>query len=115
MFCLSLLLIFQEKMLTWLCWLLLTLAVRGQNNLAEEIPGEAGIDYPTLANIPDTSFSCLNRVNGGYYADVETGCQVFHVCGTASAIFGSVTYSFLCPNGNLLRGQGPTLSLYACC
>ena len=77
----------------------LTLSVSGQNNFAEEIPGEAGLDYPTLTNVPDTSFSCLNRVNGGYYADVDTGCQVFHVCGSNSAIFGSVTYSFLCPNG----------------
>ena len=79
--------------------LLLAVTVSGQNNFAEEIPGEAGLDYPTLTNVPDTPFSCLNRVNGGYYADVDTGCQVFHVCGSNSAIFGSVTYSFLCPNG----------------
>ena len=85
--------------------LCLTARVSGQNNFAEEIPGEAGLDYPTLTNVPDTPFSCLNRVNGGYYADVDTGCQVFHVCGSNSAIFGSVTYSFLCPNGDYLSVQ----------
>ena len=80
-------------------WLTSRVSGQNQNNFAEEIPGEAGLDYPTLTNVPDTPFSCLNRVNGGYYADLDTGCQVFHVCGSASAIFGSVTYSFLCPNG----------------
>ena len=85
--------------------LVLTQNVSAQNDFAEEIPGEAGLDYPILSNIPDTSFSCLNRVNGGYYADVETDCQVFHVCGSASAIFGSVTYSFLCPNGTTFHQQ----------
>ena len=33
--------------------------------------------------LPDTSFSCEGRVVGGYYADVEAGCQMFHVCGTS--------------------------------
>jgi len=31
-------------------------------------------------NLPDTNFSCEGKVIGGYYADVETGCQMFHVC-----------------------------------
>ena len=67
------------EMVAW--WLVvlagwLSLCVSGQNNFAEEIPGEAGLDYPPLTNVPDTPFSCLNRVNGGYYADVDTGCQV---------------------------------------
>ena len=33
-----------------------------------------------LGNLPDTSFSCEGKVVGGYYADFETGCQMFHVC-----------------------------------
>ena len=33
--------------------------------------------------LPETSFSCAGRVVGGYYADVEAGCQMFHVCGTS--------------------------------
>ena len=27
-----------------------------------------------------TAFSCEGKVIGGYYADVESGCQMFHVC-----------------------------------
>ena len=38
--------------------------------------GEPGVDYPTLASVPDTDFSCDNRISGGYYADVQTNCQV---------------------------------------
>ena len=69
------------------------------------IPGEANVDYPTLASVPDTSFSCANRVEGGYYADVETECQVFHVCGGSRSIFASVKYSFVCPNGTVFHQE----------
>lgn len=30
--------------------------------------------------MPDTSFSCRNKIIGSYYADPETDCQLFHVC-----------------------------------
>ena len=44
-------------------------------SLSESIPGVPGEDYPILATPPDTSFSCLDKVNGGYYSDVEARCQ----------------------------------------
>jgi len=34
----------------------------------------------------------------GYYADVATGCQVFHVCSRTSL---TLKNSFLCPNGSI--------------
>ena len=30
--------------------------------------------------IPETSFTCENKITGGYYADAEAECQLFHVC-----------------------------------
>ena len=33
----------------------------------QEIPGEPGVDYPTLGSVPDTDFSCEARVSGGFY------------------------------------------------
>ncbi|KAF2356046.1 Chitin binding domain [Trinorchestia longiramus] len=39
------------------------------------IPGVPGSDYPTLATIPSTSFSCAEKLPG-FYADEEAGCQV---------------------------------------
>ena len=48
--------------------------------LRESIPGEPGVDYPILASVQETSFSCSGLVFGGYYADPEQECQVFHVC-----------------------------------
>lgn len=30
--------------------------------------------------MPATSFSCKDKIIGGYYADPETSCQMFHVC-----------------------------------
>lgn len=34
----------------------------------------------SLTNMPRTSFSCRGKILGGYYADAETQCQMFHVC-----------------------------------
>lgn len=36
--------------------------------------------YLDFDNLPETNFSCQGKVIGGYYADVEAGCQMFHVC-----------------------------------
>ncbi|KPJ04008.1 hypothetical protein RR46_07767 [Papilio xuthus] len=63
------------------------------------VPGQPGNDYPTLATIPRTSFSCAGR-EPGYYADIDTNCQVFRVC-TVGATYGF--QSFLCPNGTLFN------------
>ena len=30
--------------------------------------------------IPETSFTCEDKITGGYYADQEADCQLFHVC-----------------------------------
>lgn len=30
--------------------------------------------------MPKTSFTCRDKILGGYYADPETQCQMFHVC-----------------------------------
>ncbi|XP_053615216.1 mucin-2 [Plodia interpunctella] len=56
--------------------------------------GKAGVDFPAYPNIPSTGFNCKN-VPTGYYADLETDCQVFHICDTSRKI------SFLCPNGTI--------------
>ena len=72
--------------------------------ILQEIPGEAGVDYPVYASVPDTSFSCENRVSGGYYGDTETACQVFHIClSSGSSYFGLIKYSFVCPNGTVFQ------------
>ncbi|CAG2060873.1 unnamed protein product, partial [Timema podura] len=34
----------------------------------------------SLDDMPDTNFDCSNKIIGGYYADPETDCQMFHVC-----------------------------------
>lgn len=47
-----------------------------QRHFIDTIPGDPDTDYPTYTSIPKTSFSCKGRPNWGYYADVETGCQV---------------------------------------
>ena len=41
------------------------------------IPGSPGVDYPTFAFLPKTGFECLEHTSTpGFYADVETKCQV---------------------------------------
>ncbi|XKL62222.1 hypothetical protein PGB90_002055 [Kerria lacca] len=56
--------------------------------------------YLDFDNLPETNFSCEGKVIGGYYADIETGCQMFHVCtiGQKSEI---TDIKFLCLNGTV--------------
>ncbi|XP_054725934.1 mucin-2 [Anastrepha obliqua] len=68
------------------------------------ILGQAQLDYrkpwPTysLQNMPQTRFTCHDKILGGYYADAETQCQMFHVCVKVSGV-GVQDFRFLCPNG----------------
>ncbi|XP_066141759.1 mucin-6-like [Euwallacea fornicatus] len=60
------------------------------------VEGRPGTDFPVYSYIPKTSFSCKG-IENGYYADLETGCQVFHICEDGRKI------SFLCPNGTIFQ------------
>ncbi|XP_015793890.1 uncharacterized protein LOC107370410 [Tetranychus urticae] len=60
--------------------------------------GQPGKDYPMINSIPKTSFDCKDHIGGsGFYADPETGCQVWHMCQ------GHRKHSFLCPNGTIFN------------
>ncbi|EEZ97929.1 cuticular protein analogous to peritrophins 1-C precursor [Tribolium castaneum] len=47
--------------------------------------------------VPKTGFSCEGRTTG-YYADVESGCQVYHMCDGLGRQF-----SYTCPNATLFQ------------
>merc|ERR1711973_180970 len=66
------------------------------------IPGVPGEDYPIYAEVPETAFACDGQADGGYYADGEAECQVFHICAD-DAQGGLAKYSFLCPNGTIFN------------
>merc|ERR1711911_155827 len=70
----------------------------------ESIPGLPETDYPILERIPETGFSCDNRLTG-YYADVDTRCQVFHVCTVMPEPLPAIKNSFLCPNGTMFNQE----------
>merc|ERR1712107_26553 len=55
-----------------------------------------------VPGVPETAFTCDGQVDGGYYADGEAECQVFHIC-TADGAGGLAKYSFLCPNGTVFN------------
>ena len=48
--------------------------------LEKAVPGVPGEDYPIYAEVPESGFACDGQVDGGYYADPEAECQVFHIC-----------------------------------
>lgn len=60
------------------------------------VDGRPGRDYPIYSYIPKTTFNCRG-IESGYYADLETDCQVFHICEEGKKI------SFLCPNGTIFQ------------
>lgn len=33
--------------------------------------------------LPETDFSCADKVAGGFYADTQVDCQLFHICSQA--------------------------------
>ncbi|CAM1292084.1 Uncharacterised protein g312 [Pycnogonum litorale] len=43
------------------------------------VRGTPGVDYSVYDTIPVTSFSCMDY-SPGLYADVETGCAIYHSC-----------------------------------
>jgi len=80
-------------------------AIASDDNIAmleKAVPGVPGEDYPIYAEVPESGFSCEGQVDGGYYADPEAECQVFHIC-TADGAGGLSQYSFLCPNGTVFN------------
>jgi hypothetical protein len=72
----------------------------GLKMLMTSVPGVPGEDYPIYAEVPESAFSCEGQVEGGYYADEEAECQVFHICAAEEA-----KYSFLCPNGTIFNQE----------
>ncbi|CAH1122468.1 unnamed protein product [Ceutorhynchus assimilis] len=56
--------------------------------------------YLDFDNLPDTNFTCVGKVIGGYYADLETNCQMFHVC-TIGQAEEPMDIRFLCLNGTV--------------
>ena len=43
-----------------------------------ETSGESPFHPQT--SIPKTNFTCADKIPGGYYADLEADCQLFHIC-----------------------------------
>lgn len=59
---------------------------------------QPNVDYPAYDKIPSgLTFRCADR-QPGYYADIETRCQVWHWCLPTGYMF-----SFLCPNGTVFN------------
>ncbi|XP_045129458.1 mucin-5AC-like [Portunus trituberculatus] len=61
------------------------------------VPERGSADLQKLRSIPHTAFVCPDTSEAGYFADRETGCQVFHVC------WQKRRATFLCPAGTLFN------------
>ncbi|XP_026751127.1 mucin-5AC-like [Galleria mellonella] len=79
----------------WL-WLLIFIF---QNEITR-ISGTIKPGYLDFDNLPETNFTCAGKVIGGYYADLETSCQMFHVC-TVGQQDEPMDIKFLCLNGTV--------------
>jgi hypothetical protein len=56
----------------------------------------------SIDSLPQTSFTCEDKPQDGLYADVETQCQVFHLCRTISGRL-TLESSFVCPLGTVFN------------
>ncbi|XP_055377076.1 uncharacterized protein LOC129609182 [Condylostylus longicornis] len=67
-----------------------------------KIPGVPGVDYPLYHVFPHTNFHCGSvPAVPGMYANVETGCQGYHVCHDGRE--GHQGAQFLCTNGTIFN------------
>lgn len=71
---------------------------------ADELPptGARQLIGAALSAIPKTDFECTDprgRFVSGLFADVRTGCQVWHLCSN------NRKYSFLCPTGTIFNAK----------
>ncbi|KAK8725689.1 hypothetical protein OTU49_010693 [Cherax quadricarinatus] len=62
---------------------------------------------PTPFVFPETSFSCKDKIIGGLYADVETGCVVFHIC-SVEPDASTKDNKFVCGVGTLFDQKSRT-------
>lgn len=70
-----------------------------------DLPGTPWEDYPAYTNLPvKLDFSCSSRSDGGYYADSDFGCQIFHIC-SADGAGGLARYDFACPIGTIFNQE----------
>ncbi|KAF8766654.1 U-scoloptoxin(01)-Er1a like protein [Argiope bruennichi] len=79
-----------------------------ETEASSQIPpfGIPGKDFPSYCDIPQTSFTCENKLIPGIYADEETKCQVFHAC------WPHRMDSFLCPIGTTFNQALSTCDLW---
>lgn len=69
-------------------------------HLYGSVAGIPGQDFPAYERVPLTKFNCDQvPITPGLYADLETGCQAFHVC------FDGRRESFLCGIGTVFNQQ----------
>lgn len=79
--------ILQKNWLMLLCLVLyfavgiLFISIEHTQQIASQII-KNGNRHPSysLQNMPKTDFSCRGKILGGYYADADTQCQMFHIC-----------------------------------
>ncbi|KAF4517469.1 hypothetical protein B566_EDAN004508, partial [Ephemera danica] len=72
---------------------------RAPQNIAACVAQRRPPNY-SLDDMPSTSFDCRDKSIGGYYADPEADCQMFHVCVHLSN--NEVQdFRFLCPNDTM--------------
>lgn len=62
---------------------------RGRNKYSfmedplEAPPPTPSVEPVTSDPLPETSFTCADKVAGGFYADTQVDCQLFHICSQA--------------------------------
>ena len=57
--------------------------------------GRPGVDFPVLPSIPKTGFSCRQVKSSGYYADLDTNCQVSASAMRKPRLFAHVFMRFI--------------------
>ncbi|GAB6021290.1 hypothetical protein CHUAL_003909 [Chamberlinius hualienensis] len=60
--------------------------------------------------LQQSTFTCKGKVAGGYYADLTTGCQMFHICSQGRDESVVYDFRFVCANWTLFDQRSQTCS-----
>lgn len=82
---------------------LISQSINSKNNSGTDEEVEVSTPMP----YPKTGFTCKDKIAGGFYADTEVDCQLFHICSDAGN--GSLTdHKFFCGEGTRFNQRSRT-------
>jgi len=71
-------------------------------------PESLKLTHPKSTEYPATPFTCKDKLMGGYYADIYTNCEMFHICTSGRRKGLLYDFRFWCANDTVFDQRSQT-------